>query len=96
MQNAAPPFDCKNRGDFDWTSPEGLSKIEASVASALRGFKAHDFQLRCAAKILSGTDAVCITATGDGKSALIYILALVRKGTISLVICPETSVKVTW
>ena len=38
--------------------------------------------------MLSGTDVIYIMATGDRKSALIYIPALVRKGTISLVMCP--------
>jgi len=85
--HTAAPFDWKNRGYFYCTSLEALYKIEASVAWALGNFKAHDFQLRCAAKILSGTDVVYITATGDGNSGFIYIPALVCKGTISLVIC---------
>ena len=33
-------------------------------------------------------DVLCLCATGDSKSALIYLASIARKGTITLVVCP--------
>lgn len=62
---------------YDWTSPEGLEKIRTMVRPYL-GYDPKDFQLYNSARILNGQDVICITATGDGKSTLIYIPALVK------------------
>ncbi|KAF8240377.1 hypothetical protein L208DRAFT_1232820, partial [Tricholoma matsutake] len=51
-------------------------------------FEPDTYQLECTAKILNGCDIFCISATGNGKSALIYMPVLVHKGTITLVMSP--------
>jgi len=38
--------------------------------------------------MMNGQDVLCLSATGDGKSALIYLASIARKGTITLVVCP--------
>ena len=51
-------------------------------------FEPDMYQVECTAKILSRCDIFCISATEDGKSALIYMPVLVNKGTITLVVSP--------
>ena len=72
---------------YDWTSPEGLERIRTIVRPYL-GYDPKDFQLYDSACILNGQDVFCITATGDGKSALIYIPALVKRETVTVVVEP--------
>ncbi|TFY76799.1 hypothetical protein EWM64_g7210 [Hericium alpestre] len=71
----------------DWTSLAGLATLKSLVTSSLP-FKPRDFQLYDSACILNGQDLFCISATGNGKSALIYIPALVRPHTITVVVEP--------
>ena len=37
---------------------------------------------------MNGLDVLCLSAMGDGKSALIYLASIAQKGTITLVVCP--------
>lgn len=86
MTSIPPPPDLSNH-DFDWLSAEGLEKIADIVAPSLP-FVPAPWQLQCSARLLNGQDVFCLSATGDGKSALIYIPALARPGTITLVVSP--------
>lgn len=71
MSQASPPFDWLLRDSFDWSSPVGIDQIRRTVQPAV-GFEPDPYQLQCAARILMGQDVFCISATGDGKSSLIY------------------------
>ncbi|KAI0314696.1 P-loop containing nucleoside triphosphate hydrolase protein, partial [Amylostereum chailletii] len=70
----------------DWTSSEGLAEL-TNIVAPLLPFAPRPFQIKDSACILKGLDVFCVSATGDGKSALIYIPALVCDG-ITLVIEP--------
>ncbi|KAK7026540.1 hypothetical protein R3P38DRAFT_2527651, partial [Favolaschia claudopus] len=83
----APPFDWSKRRDYAWFSAEGAQKIRQKVAPFV-SFALDTFQVECAARILDGQDVLCISATGTGKTALIYAPLMTREGTISLVISP--------
>jgi len=37
---------------------------------------------------MNGQDVLCVSATGDGISALIYLASIAWKGTITLIVCP--------
>jgi hypothetical protein len=75
------------RREFDWTTPDGIQKVRDLVRPKLP-FDPAPFQLACSAHILNGTDVFCVAATGEGKSALIYIPIIAWKDTITLVIQP--------
>jgi len=66
---------------------EGLEKLRCAVGPSLP-YTPYPFQLECAARMLDGQDVLCLTATGGGKSALIYLASIAQKGTITLVVCP--------
>ncbi|KJA23115.1 hypothetical protein HYPSUDRAFT_602700 [Hypholoma sublateritium FD-334 SS-4] len=87
MLEPPPVFDWEVQRKYNWTKPDGLDLIKTKLSS-YAAFTPHDFQLNCTALILNGTDVVCITATGDGKSALIYMPVMVQHGAISLVVSP--------
>ncbi|THH15434.1 hypothetical protein EW146_g5036 [Bondarzewia mesenterica] len=72
---------------FEWKSPQGLIKLRNLVLPSLP-YEPRDFQLYDSACILDGQDVICISATGDGKSALIYIPAMARKQMVTVVIEP--------
>ncbi|KAJ7259741.1 P-loop containing nucleoside triphosphate hydrolase protein [Mycena rebaudengoi] len=82
-----PPFDWTTRRDFRWFSSNGLQNLREKVAPLL-DFDLDTFQVECPARLLDGQDVLCITATGSGKTALIYVPLLAREGTIQIVICP--------
>ena len=73
--------------DYDWTSAEGLLRLGTLLRPRLP-FEPWPFQLYDSACVLNDIDVVCITATGDGKTALIYIPALVREDSITVVVEP--------
>ena len=87
MSVLPPPFDWSKRLQYDWTSQEGLNKLKGIVGPSLKYDPRH-FQLYDSGCILNGMDVFCISATGDGKSALIYIPALARPEMITIVIEP--------
>jgi hypothetical protein len=68
-------------------SIEGIEKLWRLVGPSL-SYTPNKFKLRCMARIMNGQDVLCLSATGDGKSALIYLPSIAQKGTITLVICP--------
>jgi hypothetical protein len=88
------PLDWSKRLQYDWTSQEGLDRLNGIVGPSItykpRHFQLYDSASRC---ILNGTDVVCMTATGDGKSALILFPALARKEMINIVIEPTNSLE---
>ena len=79
--------------NFGWTTPEGINKLRDLVRPAL-SFEPAPFQLTCSAHILNGKDVFCVAATGEGKSALIYMPILARKVSIMLVIQPTNFLEV--
>lgn len=87
-----PPVNWTNEHQYDWTTAEGLSKLKALVPTALP-FELQDSQLTNSAHILNGVNVFLISATGSGKSALIYVPALARKEMVSLVIAPTNFLK---
>ncbi|KAF8231491.1 hypothetical protein L208DRAFT_1277116 [Tricholoma matsutake] len=87
MSPVARPFDWSCRPEKAWSSLPGLQLIWARVQPSIN-FEPDAYQLECTAKILNGCDIFCISMTGDGKSALIYMPVLVREGTITLVVSP--------
>lgn len=73
--------------NFDWRSPEGLATLRSLVEPILP-FTPEDFQIYDSACVLDGRDVACFTATGSGKTAIIYIPALVKKEMITVVVEP--------
>lgn len=78
---------------YDWTTPQGLEQLRAIARPSLR-YEPRDFQVLDSARILNGQDVFCITATGDGKSGLIYLPALARKEMITVVVEPTNYLEV--
>ena len=72
---------------YPWTTDKGLICLNELVTPSLP-LSPRLFQLYNSACILAGQDVFCISATGDGKSALIYIPALARPEMITIVIEP--------
>ena len=75
MSALPPPSDWSRRLQCDWTSQEGLNKLKDIVGPLLK----YDPQLY-------GTHVFCISVTGDGKLALIFIPTLARPKMITIVI----------
>jgi superfamily II DNA helicase RecQ len=82
MSALPPPFDWSKRLQYDWTSQEGLNKLKGISLK----YDPQQFQLYDSGCILNRMDIFCISATGDGKSALIYIPTLARPQMITIVI----------
>jgi superfamily II RNA helicase len=87
MSELPPPFDWSKRLQYNWYSERGLETFAHEVGPSLP-FKLDRFQLECTARIMDGQDVLCLSATGDGKSALMYLASIARKGTITLAVCP--------
>lgn len=87
MSSIPPPFDWSQRLTEDWFSEGGIQKLRRIVRPSLP-FDPYRFQLDLTARILDGQDVLLICATGGGKSALVYLTAIARKGAITLMICP--------
>ncbi|TFY62997.1 hypothetical protein EVJ58_g3507 [Rhodofomes roseus] len=87
MNTVSSPSMSELPDDYNWTSAEGLLRL-GSLLRPLLPFEPRAFQLYESACILNGIDVVCITATGDGKTALIYIPAMVREDSITVVVEP--------
>ena len=64
-----------------------VEKLRRTAAPSLP-YDPDPFQLKCTARMLNGQDVLCLSATGSGKSALLYLVSIVHKGTITLVVCP--------
>lgn len=92
MASLSPSLDPTKDPNYDWRTPEGLERIKTTVSPSLPCLP-HQFQLYDSACILNGQDVFCITATGDGKSALIYIPALVRPEMITVVVEPTNALE---
>ena len=87
MSAIPPAFDWSTRLQYNWYSVEGLDKLRHTVGPLLP-YEPYSFQLKCTARVLNGQDVLCLSATGDGKSALLYLASIARQGTITLVVCP--------
>ena len=87
MSSIPPPFDWSRRLKYNWCTIEGIEKLRRLVGPSLP-YDPAPFQLGCTARMMNGQDVLCLSATGDGKSALIYFASIARKGTITLVVCP--------
>ncbi|KAI0043310.1 P-loop containing nucleoside triphosphate hydrolase protein, partial [Auriscalpium vulgare] len=92
MSSPPTPSDSSHTASYDWTSPEGLEHLKTLVQKHLP-FEPRQFQLYDSACILNGRDVFCITATGDGKSALVYIPALARPDMITIVVEPTNALE---
>ena len=60
---------------FKFASPRGWQICRKILTDALP-FGPHDFQLDGITHALDGQDVVAVSATGSGKSAYIYMLAV--------------------
>ncbi|KAI0038910.1 P-loop containing nucleoside triphosphate hydrolase protein, partial [Auriscalpium vulgare] len=92
MPDLRTRIDWSERDKFDWTSEAGLEKLRTLVRPHLP-FDPRPFQLEDSARILNGQDIILTTATGDGKSALIYIPALARKEMRTVVVEPTNALE---
>lgn len=77
----------KNHSTTGRLTEQGLEKLQNLVATILP-FELQDFQLLDCAYVLKGVDVFVISATGSGKSALIYVPAIARREMITVVIEP--------
>jgi hypothetical protein len=89
MPTIPPPFNWSKRLEYNWCSVDvkGIEKLRRLVGPFL-SYTPNKFQLGCTARIMNGQVVLSLSTTGDGKSALIYLPSIARKGTITLVICP--------
>lgn len=87
MSAVPPASNWSKRLEYNWYSVEGLEKLRR-LAGPPSPYEPDRFQLGCTARIMNGQDVLCVSATGDGKLALIYLASIARKGTITLVVCP--------
>jgi len=92
MSDTHSPFDWSKRHDYNWLLDDGITKMRSIVEPQLP-YTPSLFQLQNTARLLMGQDVLCISATGDGKSSLIYLYTLVRKGTMAVVISPTNSLE---
>ena len=83
MSEIPPPFGWSTRLQYNWYSVEGVQveKLQRTVAPYLL-YDSDPFQLKCTAHILNGQDVFCISASGSGKLALMYLVSIACKGTI--------------
>ena len=61
---------------FKFSSPHGWQICRKIITDKLP-FGPHDYQLEGITKALDGQDVVAVSATGSGKSAYIYMLAII-------------------
>jgi superfamily II DNA helicase RecQ len=87
MSSIPLPFDWSKWLEYNWCTVEGIERLQRLVGPSLP-YVLAPFQLGCTARMLNGQDVLCLSATGDGKSALIYLAPIAQKGTITLVVCP--------
>ncbi|KZP28196.1 P-loop containing nucleoside triphosphate hydrolase protein, partial [Athelia psychrophila] len=87
MSTIPPPFNWSERLTDPWHSDEGIEELRQLVRPSLP-FDPYPFQLDCTARILDGQDVLCICETGGGKTALVVLPLIARRGTMSLMICP--------
>lgn len=90
--SAAPDQQPQSSEVADWRSPEGLTRLRQLVEPRL-SFELHTWQAECAASILMLQDVVLITATGSGKSSLIYVPAFLQPDWIIVVIEPTNALE---
>ncbi|KAJ7588079.1 P-loop containing nucleoside triphosphate hydrolase protein [Mycena floridula] len=76
----------------NWLGPVGRNKIADAVAEKL-AFSPAEYQLDCAGRILKGQDVICLAATGEGKTALVYLPLMVQANTIGLLVAPTNSLE---
>ena len=81
-------MDSSESPSYDWASPGGLEKIRTTICQSYLEHNPKPFQLYNLVCILNWQDIICIMATGDGKLALIYILALVKWETVTVEVEP--------
>ena len=84
--------DWSRRTEYNWNTLEGIDRLRTVVRRRVP-YEPSDFQLQNTAKLLSGQDVLCISATGDGKSALLYMYPMVREDTITIVISPTNALE---
>ena len=87
MSTIPPPFDWSKRLEYNWCTVEGIEKLWRLIGPSLP-YDPALFQLGCTARMMKGQDVLCLSATGDSKSTLIYLASIARKGTIILVVYP--------
>lgn len=68
MSAVPPAFDWSKRLEYNWYSVEDLEKLRRLVGPSLP-YEPDEFQLGCTARIVNGQNVLCVSATGDGKSA---------------------------
>jgi len=87
MSSIPPPFDWSKLLKYNWCTVEGMEKLRRLIGPSLP-YNPAPFQLGCTARMMNGQDVLCLSATGDGKSALIYLASIAQKGMITFVVCP--------
>ncbi|KAI0077319.1 hypothetical protein K474DRAFT_1752134 [Panus rudis PR-1116 ss-1] len=92
MAPSKPSFDWSKQRDYKWSSDEGIKHLR-DITQPFLPYTPSEFQLENTARLLLGEDVVCVTATGDGKTALIYLYTIARPGTMSIVISPTNSLE---
>ena len=66
------PHEADNIGCIDWLSEEGQARLR-DILEPLLPYKPESWQLVNVGRLLMGMDVLCVTATGDGNSALFYL-----------------------
>ena len=89
---STPDVDQASRSDYDWTTSAGQDRLK-DVTQPHFTFELSQFQYQNTARLLVGQDVLVISATGDGKTMLIYLYCMVRPETINLVISPTNALE---
>ena len=77
---------------YNWVTEPGLQRLRALLEHKLP-YIPEDWQVEGTARLLVGDDLLCVSATGDGKSALFYMYSLVRSDTITIVLSPTNALE---
>jgi len=82
MSTTPPLFDWSKQLEYNWYLFKGIEKLQWLICPSLP-YNLDMIQLGCTARIMNGQDVLCVSATGDGKSALMYLASITQKGTIT-------------
>lgn len=95
VSTSQPPShssDWATREQSDWTSTQGNEELR-KIITACVPYRPADFQIQNTARLLQGQDVLCVSATGDGKSALLYMYPMARPDTITMVVSPTNALE---
>ncbi len=80
------------QSQYDWRTESGQTLLQEVVGFRVP-YEPADWQLENTARLLMGKDVLCVSATGKGKSALMYMYSMVHPNTMTVVILPTNALE---